>query len=305
MILTIKDRKYFKPHSDSGTIANWQTDVVAEDITRLLHRHEITPELISDETGSYLSWSASGLDYWINIECFDTDPPSFRLDIGVGKRRMLLFGRELPDSVFANESWVAELKKLNSSEEDLTSNEKPLPSKKSEPKEILIFSHQGWWVAALNLSLSIGGIYFTAQFVHDATNKTIGIVFLSLFGLFWVKFFLFGWRLKMSTDGRFLKWQDGGQIDSVEMKRIKAVIVHWPGIVSVDGRLFVKRGNRGYCPPPEIALQLTNGEKKSFSPNLADVLRGRDWSKLREMIANIRTVSPVVLRADPKLKIYE
>ena len=114
MTLTISNRKYFKPYDGSGNSSRWQTDVIAKDIGVLLDEHAIKHEITSDEFWTLISWATERAQLWISIECINTNVPSFKLDIGAGKRVLFIFARSLPDSLFADEAWMLQLKKLAS-----------------------------------------------------------------------------------------------------------------------------------------------------------------------------------------------
>jgi hypothetical protein len=111
-MLTITDRKYYRAYDGSGNSSRWQTNVVAEDVAALLRRYGTSCKITSDEFETLVSWSTPQIQLWIGIECLDAEAPSFELSIGAGKRVMLIFSRSFPDSAFASEPWLRELKKL-------------------------------------------------------------------------------------------------------------------------------------------------------------------------------------------------
>jgi hypothetical protein len=114
MTLTITDRKYFKPYDGLGNTSRWQTDVIAKDIAALLDLYAIRYEITSDNAETLISWSTPRMQLWIGIECVDTSAPSFQLSIGAGKRVLFIFSRLFPDSAFADEPWLLQLKRLAS-----------------------------------------------------------------------------------------------------------------------------------------------------------------------------------------------
>ncbi|MDB6026179.1 MAG: hypothetical protein JWM68_2402 [Verrucomicrobiales bacterium] len=119
MTLTITDKKYLKPYDGSSKASRWQTDIVAKDIGVVLDRNAIKFQVHSDDTESLISWSTPRMQLWIGIECTDTDAPSFQLSIGAGKRVMFIFSRSFPDSSYAEEPWLLQLKQLASEERHL------------------------------------------------------------------------------------------------------------------------------------------------------------------------------------------
>jgi hypothetical protein len=52
---------------------------------------------------------------------------------------------------------------------------------------------------------------------------------------------------------------------------------------------------RGWRSGTHIRLKLARGSEKTLPPNLANYLRVRDWRRLKQLIAHIRTVTPLVV----------
>lgn len=123
MFLTIANPKYRKTYDASVKPSRWQTDMVAEDLAVVLKRHGIQSEINSDDFDSLISWSSPEMQLWIGVECVDIHTPKYRLEIGAGKRVLLVFGRTFDDAVFARTSWLAELQTLAVAEEELIEKE--------------------------------------------------------------------------------------------------------------------------------------------------------------------------------------
>jgi hypothetical protein len=147
----------------------------------------------------------------------------------------------------------------------------------AENKGLVIYDGRVRWVAAVNLAFVPAGLYVALRFV-PGFGKYFIIAFLSLFSLFWIKDFLFGFRFKLASDGRALNWQEGKQADSVGMDKI--------------ARIVVEVGSPGAV--PSIRFQQTDGEEKSLPPNIIAGLRARDWRHLRQLIAHVQTLVPTV-----------
>lgn len=160
-------------------------------------------------------------------------------------------------------------------------------------ESLVIFDSRVRWVAAINLAFAFGGIYLALRFIPDAAKYVVA-VFLSLFSLFWIKDFLFGFRYRLVSDGRLLTWQENNKTDTVDMKNIKKILV---GVGHSTGRVSYST--------TYIKLRLANGKEKSLLPNIANGLRAGNWRRLKQLIAHVRTVTPVVVEPinDPDLSI--
>src|SRR5579871_4998195 len=80
------------------------------------------------------------------------------------------------------------------------------------------------WVAVINLTAAGTGIFLSLRYV-DGALRWLMAVFLLLFSLFWVRDILFGFPLKLVSDGTRLHWQDGKQTGAVPMKQIARISV--------------------------------------------------------------------------------
>jgi hypothetical protein len=150
-------------------------------------------------------------------------------------------------------------------------------------ESLVIYDQRMRWVAAINLAAAFGGIYLALRFL-PTTPKYVIVVFCSLFALFWIKDILFGFRLRLVSDGRLLTWQENNQTATVEIRNIKKILV---GFGHSTGQVHYSA--------TYIKLQLANGSEKTLPPNIAAGLRGMNWRKLRQLIDHVRTVTPVVV----------
>ena len=159
--------------------------------------------------------------------------------------------------------------------------------------EAVFYDKRVRWVAAINLAFVVGGIWFSVRVV-PGFGKYFMIVFLSLFSLFWIKDFLFGFRLMLISDGRVLNWKESVREGSVEIKDIQKVLVG----------VGIPSGRRKYS-PTYIRLQQAYGNEVELPPNIAAGLRARDWRGLRKLLDHIRTATPVVVEGinDPDMNI--
>lgn len=147
---------------------------------------------------------------------------------------------------------------------------------------IVFYDSQGRWVAILNMAFVVGGIYFAVRYV-EGFGKYVVIVFLGLFSLIWIKACLFGFGVRLASDGRLLNWREGSKKGSVELKNIAAISIDTP-------RPAMRRG-------PDmtlVTLKLTDGRDMELPPNLGTGLRLENWRQLRELAAHVRLFSPAL-----------
>jgi hypothetical protein len=160
-------------------------------------------------------------------------------------------------------------------------------------ESVVIYDGRVRWVAAINLAFAVAGIYFAMRFV-PGMGRYVAVVFLSLFSLFWIKDFLFGFRIRLVSDGQLLTWQEKNQTGTVAMKNVTKILV---GV----GRPQTRSMPLQTC----IRFAQADGREKSLPPNIANGLRAGNWRRLRQLIAHIRTITPVVVEPfdDPDLNI--
>src|SRR5262249_22732620 len=96
----------------------------------------------------------------------------------------------------------------------------------ADPKSVgmVFYNTRTRWVAVINLAAAGAGIYFSARYV-DGGLRWVMVSFLSLFSLFWVRDVLFGFPLKLISDGMTLHWQDGKQIGAVPLRQITRISI--------------------------------------------------------------------------------
>ncbi|MGD9781445.1 MAG: hypothetical protein AB7V14_04740 [Kiritimatiellia bacterium] len=149
---------------------------------------------------------------------------------------------------------------------------------------ITIYNHRVRWVAFLNLAFVVGGIYLSLRFIPGA-SRFAPVAFLALFSLFWIKDFLFGFRLELTSDGESLHWQEGAQAGSVPLSQIKKVLIGIRQPLQIgDSRVF------GWT---YLRFELSFGQQESLPPNIAAGLRSHNWRLLKKLVAHIRTVSAI------------
>jgi hypothetical protein len=115
-------------------------------------------------------------------------------------------------------------------------------------------------------------------------DRYLLIAICTAFCLFWIRDLLFGFRLRLISDGSTICWQEGKETGSVPLAQIRKVLigVREPaeyGFGSVS-RTFVR-------------LQLSNGVELALPPNIGTGLRSKKWRHLKRLVSQIRTISDV------------
>lgn len=196
------------------------------------------------------------------------------------------------------EDVLAQFKTKSVLEIELKREDAAEPSEGGAPKPgqgVVFYNSQWRWLHIICLSFAVGGIYLA---VSDQGRKSFGnyivIAFCSLFSLFFIRGALFGFRVRLASDGRSLRWQEGRKKGSVKLTSIAAI--------SID-----------YSPPKPgknldialVTLQLSNGHDIELPINLGNqVLRARNWRMLRELAAYVQKFSPTV-RVNPGKSDYD
>jgi hypothetical protein len=146
-------------------------------------------------------------------------------------------------------------------------------------KPLVIYDHRVRWVAALNMAFVVTGIWLALRF-GSGFPRYFFIGFLVLFSLFWIRDFVFGFRLKLLSDGRTLHWQEGKVSGSVPLAEIREVLI--------GARKPVQIGDT-YLGWTYVRFRLKNGAEQALPPNIASGLRSRKWRHLKRLVAHIRT----------------
>jgi hypothetical protein len=155
----------------------------------------------------------------------------------------------------------------------------------TKPAPEVFIDLNGRWVAIGIMAIAIGAIYASLHFLTGSA-KYITVVSLSLFGLFPIKNALFGFPLKLSSDGRLLSWREGSKTGSIELTQIKKL------------HLDVEDSRTDRNLPMKTYVQFfdSDGNETELPRNLADGMCAKKWKPLRRLIAHIRTVSPVIVK---------
>lgn len=151
-------------------------------------------------------------------------------------------------------------------------------------KLLTIYDHRVRWVAAVNMTFVVAGIWLAVKFGTGACLY-VPVIFLGLFSLFWIRDLLFGHRLKLSCDSSMLHWQDGEATGSVRLLDIRKVLIGAKTTrigKSVMGWTYVR-------------FTLSSGIECELPPNIASGLRARSWRRLQRLVTHIRTVSEVTV----------
>jgi hypothetical protein len=152
-------------------------------------------------------------------------------------------------------------------------------------KTVVIYDHRLRWVAVINMAFVVAGIWFALRF-ESGFLRYLMVGFLVLFSLFWIRDLIFGFRLKLLSDGITLHWQEGKKCGSVPLVQIRKVLI--------AARKPVQIGD-GFMEWTHVRLQLRTGAEHALPPNIASGLRSRKWRLLKRLVSHIRTVSPVLV----------
>ncbi len=150
-------------------------------------------------------------------------------------------------------------------------------------KPFVIYDHRVRWIAAINMAFVVAGIWFALRFV-SGFDLYLMVGFLFLFSLFWVRDLIFGFRLKLLSDGVTLHWQEGQKSGSVPLVQIQKVLIAEQKPVQIGDSVL------GWT---HVRLRLRTGAEQALPPNIASGLRSRKWRHLKRLVSHIRTVSPV------------
>ncbi len=150
-------------------------------------------------------------------------------------------------------------------------------------KALVIYDHRVRWVAALNMAFVVAGIWLALSF-GSGFSLYAPMVFLGLFSLFWIRDLLFGFRLKLLSDGGTLHWQEGKATGSVPLAEIRKVLI--------GARKPVQIGD-DFLGWTYVRFQLRSGAEQALPPNIASGLRARKWRYLKRLVSHMRTVSNV------------
>src|SRR5512139_1612390 len=91
-------------------------------------------------------------------------------------------------------------------------------------KPLVIYDHRVRWVAVLNMAFVVAGICLALRFV-SGVSLYLPVAFLAVFCLFWIRDLLFGFRLKLVSDGRTVHWQEGKKAGSVPLTEVRKVLI--------------------------------------------------------------------------------
>lgn len=149
----------------------------------------------------------------------------------------------------------------------------------------VIYDHRTRWLAVINLAFFVTFIWVALQFLSGLMKYSI-LVFCFAFCLFWIRDFIFGFRVRLLSDGCTLHWQEGKEAGSVLLTDIRKVLIGAQNSIRI-GSWYL---NWNY-----VRLQLENGEEHNLPPNIATGLRSRRWQNLKKLVAHIRTVSNVTV----------
>lgn len=151
---------------------------------------------------------------------------------------------------------------------------------------LIIYNHRIRWVAIVNMTFVIAGIWLAFRFVSGA-SLYVSVIFLALFSLIWIRDLLFGIRIMLVSDGATLRWQDDKVTGSVKLADIRRVLI---------GATATQVGD-GVMGRTHIRFALSSGDECVLPPNIASGLRAQSWRRLKQLVAHIRTVYDVPVEA--------
>jgi hypothetical protein len=152
-------------------------------------------------------------------------------------------------------------------------------------KPLVIYDHRVRWVAAINMAFFVVSIWFGLRFC-SGFNRYILLAFCTAFCLFWIRDLVFGFRLKLLSDGRTLRWQEGKEVGSVPMAEIRKVLIGVRRPVKIGGSVL------GWT---YVRFLLRTGAEQPLPPSIAAGLRSRRWRHLKRLVSHIRTISNVLV----------
>ena len=109
----IENRKYFKPYDGSDNPCCWQVDVLTEDVDEIFQGLGIEFELMPEDWGTAYLWSASGVNFGMQVECSDTVRCRFKITLYASRKWLLVFSRKVPDFEGLCPDLVSQLRRLN------------------------------------------------------------------------------------------------------------------------------------------------------------------------------------------------
>jgi hypothetical protein len=159
-------------------------------------------------------------------------------------------------------------------------------------KQLVIYDHRVRWVAALIMALMAGFACVVIKYV-PGFGVYLSLGFLGLFSLFWIQDLLFGFRIKLTSDGSALHWQEGKARGRLPLADIQKILI---GVQQTKAEVV---WSRAY-----IRFVLKTGTVQHLPPGLAKGLYSRNWQHFKRLVSHIRTVSivPVEPIQEPEMK---
>ena len=125
---------------------------------------------------------------------------------------------------------------------------------------LIIYSARIRWVAIVNMTFVVAGIWLALRFGSGAALY-VPVIFLGLFSLIWIRDLLFGIRIMLVSDGVTLRWQDDKVTGSVQLTDIRRVLIGATAIQVGDGVI-------GWT---YIKFVLSSGDECALPPNIASL----------------------------------
>jgi hypothetical protein len=162
-------------------------------------------------------------------------------------------------------------------------------------KVLVIYDHRVRWLAAMNMAFLTGLIWVGLRFC-SGTNRYILLSLCIAFSLFWIRDLLLGFRLRLSSNGTNLTWQEGKETGTLPLGEVRKVLI---GVR--------KPANVGFAAVSWtfVRFHLRNGTEVTLPPGIGAGLRSQRWRHLRRLVSHIRTISNVPVEAidEPDLSV--
>jgi hypothetical protein len=113
MEITIQNSKHYKPYDGSDNPCCWQVDALTEDMDDIFDRLGIKYEVMPDDWGTAYSWLGKDAEFWMQVECSDTDTCQFQITLGASRKWLGIFSRQVTNPEELCADLLSELRRLD------------------------------------------------------------------------------------------------------------------------------------------------------------------------------------------------
>jgi hypothetical protein len=96
-VVTIVNRKYYRPFDGSDNPCCWQVGEVGRDIESLLLEFGIDAAGMYEDWGAAWSWYTGGVEHSMQLTCTDVDRPAFQIEYFALRTKWYVFRSDVPD----------------------------------------------------------------------------------------------------------------------------------------------------------------------------------------------------------------